>query len=63
MEEKNKFESGMWNANAVMMGGLGKEPELEEESVGGSGLITPVRSVLVGCLNVLIRKVIITCLN
>ncbi|KAJ8304537.1 hypothetical protein KUTeg_018120 [Tegillarca granosa] len=30
-KEKNKYENGMWNVNAVLMGGLGKDPVLEDE--------------------------------
>lgn len=30
-EEKNKFSAGMWNVNSVMMGGLGRDPDVEGE--------------------------------
>lgn len=30
-KEKTKYEEGMWNVNTVFMGGLGKDPHLEEE--------------------------------
>ncbi|KAL5259037.1 hypothetical protein ACHWQZ_G009491 [Mnemiopsis leidyi] len=39
LEEKNKVVPGCWNANAIMMGGLGKDPDLEEGSL--SGKLTP----------------------
>ncbi|XP_038071406.1 coiled-coil domain-containing protein 87-like isoform X2 [Patiria miniata] len=29
--QKTDFQSGMWNVNSVLMGGLGKDPEVEEE--------------------------------
>ncbi|XP_071795069.1 coiled-coil domain-containing protein 87-like [Asterias amurensis] len=29
--QKTEFQSGMWNVNAILMGGLGKDPELEDE--------------------------------
>ncbi|CAG2201817.1 unnamed protein product [Mytilus edulis] len=30
-KEKTKYEEGMWNVNTVFMGGLGKDPHMEEE--------------------------------
>lgn len=30
-KEKTKYEEGMWNVNTVFMGGLGKDPQMEEE--------------------------------
>ena len=27
--QKTEFQSGMWNVNSILMGGLGKDPELE----------------------------------
>ena len=39
LEEKNKVVPGFWNANAIMMGGLGKDPELEEGTLSGD--LTP----------------------
>ncbi|XP_012942801.1 coiled-coil domain-containing protein 87 isoform X2 [Aplysia californica] len=30
---KTEYKEGFWNANAVLMGGLGKEPELAEENI------------------------------
>lgn len=29
-QEKTKYEEGMWNVNAVLMGGLGKDPIIAE---------------------------------
>ncbi|XP_022100889.1 coiled-coil domain-containing protein 87-like isoform X2 [Acanthaster planci] len=29
--QKTDFQAGMWNVNSVLMGGLGRDPELEEE--------------------------------
>ena len=31
---KSNFESGQWNVNAVMMGGLGRDPELSSSEEG-----------------------------
>ena len=39
LEEKNKVVPGYWNANSVMMGGLGKDPELDDGDI--SGELTP----------------------
>ena len=39
LEEKNKVVPGFWNANSILMGGLGKDPELDEGSI--SGELTP----------------------
>lgn len=27
--QKTEFKEGMWNVNSVMLGGLGKDPELQ----------------------------------
>jgi len=27
---KTEYQAGMWNVNSVMMGGLGKDPQLDE---------------------------------
>ena len=27
--EKNKFEAGLWNVNSVMLGGLGRDPDVD----------------------------------
>ena len=45
LEEKNKIVPGFWNANSIMMGGLGKDPELEEGNL--SGHLTPEKISLV----------------
>ncbi|XP_013389901.1 coiled-coil domain-containing protein 87 isoform X2 [Lingula anatina] len=29
--QKTEFQPGMWNVNTIMLGGLGRDPELEEE--------------------------------
>lgn len=29
---KSEFKEGFWNANAVLMGGLGKDPQLASKS-------------------------------
>ena len=29
-QEKTRYEEGMWNVNAVLMGGLGKDPIIAE---------------------------------
>ncbi|PVD19306.1 hypothetical protein C0Q70_19793 [Pomacea canaliculata] len=30
--QKTEFKEGMWNVNSVMLGGLGKDPELQEDT-------------------------------
>lgn len=48
LEEKNKVVPGFWNANSIMMGGLGRDPELEEtpldENLGSDKLLVPLPS-------------------
>lgn len=31
MEAKNKYEGGFWNANSILMGGLGKHPDIDDQ--------------------------------
>ena len=41
-KEKTKFEEGMWNVNTVFMGGLGRDPHIEEEEESSEkGLKSP----------------------
>ncbi|XP_061109177.1 coiled-coil domain-containing protein 87 [Conger conger] len=39
--KKGEFETGLWNVNSVMLGGLGKDPELEERDKGSQRVQRP----------------------
>ena len=33
--KKTEFQSGMWNVNSILMGGLGNDPEIEGKEISG----------------------------
>ena len=38
-QEKSRFESGLWNVNTVVMGGLGGDPEICSSDEGEPHII------------------------